>query len=72
VIEVSPKRYKNDGNKCAIKSHNHHPRDCPGRARIKCAVCGKSLLTHKTMEYCTDGDEATLHHINELGRRQRS
>ena len=63
-------RYKNDGNKCSIKWHRHKPHECPGRARIKCAVCGKSLLSHKTMDYCDKGEPATVHHLNKEGRRQ--
>ena len=65
-------RYKNDGNKCAIPWHNHHPRDCPGRARIKCAVCGVALIKHKTVDFCTDNDGRPKHVIDELGLRRRN
>jgi len=64
-------RYKNDGNKCAIKWHNHAPHECPGRARIRCAVCGKALIKHKTMEFCTEGDGTPEHVLDELGMRRR-
>jgi len=62
--------YSGVNNKCAIPHHNHVPRDCPGRARIMCAVCGKSLLSHETMDYCDRGEPATVHYLNKEGRRQ--
>jgi len=64
--------YDGKGNKCTIKSHNHNPRDCPGRARIKCAQCGKSLVSHKTMDFCTDNDGTPEHVLDELGMRRRN
>ena len=63
--------YRNLGNKCTIKWHNHAPHECPGRSRIKCAVCGQPLIKHKTFGYCTDGDETAEHIIDELGVRRR-
>jgi len=64
-------RYKNDGNKCAIPWHNHHPRDCPGRARIMCAVCGKSLISHKTIGFCEANEDKPVHVIDEVGKRRK-
>ena len=64
--------YKNDGTKCTIPSHNHNPRDCPGRARIKCAICGKSLISHKPYDYCRSGDGTSEYVLDELGMRRRN
>jgi len=64
--------YRNDGNKCTIPWHNHPPRDCPGRSRLKCAVCGKPLIKHKTFNYCTEGDGTSEYVLDELGMRRRN
>ena len=65
------KRYKNDGNKCSIPWHNHPPHECPGRARIKCAICGKALIKHDSKDFCTADEGPTNHGLDELGVRRR-
>jgi len=34
-------------------------------------VCGKALIKHKTMEFCTEGDGTPEHVLDELGMRRR-
>ena len=64
--------YKNSGNKCTIPWHDHAPHECPGRARLKCAVCGKALIKHDGFEFCTEGDGEAGYVIDELGHRRRN
>ena len=45
--------YKLNGNKCAVKSHNHRPDQCPGRGKIRCIRCGKVLLGHPMEAQCS-------------------
>ena len=65
------KRHKNDGTKCAIPWHNHAPHECPGRARIKCAICGKATIKHNSTDFCVVEEGATNHGLDELGMRRR-
>ena len=65
------KRYMNNGNKCSIKWHNHAPHECPGRARIKCAICGKALIKHDSINFCVTEEGTTNHGLDELGVRRR-
>ena len=44
--------YKLNGNKCAIKGHNHRPDQCPGRKKIKCIRCGGYLIDHSIEQQC--------------------
>lgn len=62
---------KNKGNRCTIKTHDHAPHECPGSGKTKCAVCGKSLLKHKTMDFCTAGGGKPTVVLDELGLRRR-
>lgn len=65
------KKGTNNGNQCAIPWHSHAPNQCPGRARLKCRVCGKSLLGHKLFELCERNEDTPAIVLDELGMRRR-